>query len=39
VNEVALERLHDAVEKEITQTEKECQGDSEQQTGGESSNG
>ncbi len=39
VNEVALERLYDAVEKEITQTEKECQGDSEQQTGRESSAG
>ena len=39
VNEVALDRLHDAVEKEITQMERECQGDSEQQTGGESSIG
>ena len=32
VNEVALDRLYDAVEKEITQMEKECQDDSEQQT-------
>ena len=39
VNEVAVDRLHDAVEKEITQMERECQGDSEQQTGGESSIG
>ena len=39
VNEVALDRLHDAVEKEITQMERECQGNSEQQTGEESSIG
>lgn len=32
VNEVALDRLYDAVEKETTQMEKECQDDSEQQT-------
>tara|TARA_R110002012_G_scaffold7321_6_gene34492 strand:- start:2134 stop:2562 length:429 start_codon:yes stop_codon:yes gene_type:complete len=39
VNEVASDRLFDAIEKEITETERECQGDSEQQTGGESSIG
>jgi len=39
VNEVASDRLFDAIEKEITETEKECQGDSEQQTGEESSIG
>ena len=39
VNEVALDRLYDAVEKEITQMEKECQDDSEQQTGEGSSIG
>ena len=39
VNEVASDRLFDAIEKEITETEREWQGDSEQQTGGESSIG
>ena len=39
VNEVASDRFFDAIEKEITETERECQGDSEQQTGGESSIG
>ena len=39
VNEVALDRLYDAVEKETTQMEKECQDDSEQQTGEGSSIG
>lgn len=39
VNEVVLDRLYDAVEKEITQMENECQDNSEKQTGEESSTG